>query len=600
MTLPDDAILARLITLDGPLGWHTRNDVAEVLRDADRRIAEADRRVATVMRRLSFLSRMLLPLRSTPLIKPDEPAHTLASRKAADVSVRGYLPTRQTHPRAYPELRIAHLGATARFGSLAPHTPLTEHTLQTVLDASDLVLIEPSDDEPNWLSAFAPVLLDAAKRRGIQTVVVFGRAPKESVWHKADYVVSETDGADTIGLSVDTDTFNPVGYHTVTNDPLTAITHTAHVPETLFTTEFTPRLLTYRGAAGQPDDTRAATGIIGTPYGLRHRLRNTAVLADFAETRHPDLLTHTRLLLAAVASGIPVVATDDTFAGVLPDGIVATTQFADTVHRLVDDVDAREKLSVTARRHVLTHHSRKAAFERLLNLIGYPVAAPAHVTVLLATNRPDFVDTALSQIDNQTYKHLDVSLVLHGDAFNTVDLPTHRLVSHVTRAPASFTLGSCLNAAFDQARGTFVAKMDDDDHYGQDHLHDLLLAHGYAHADIVGKQAEYVYLADRNITVRRPVGPSERRRAHVAGPTPLMRRELLAQHRFLPVPRRVDSTLYERVIASGGSVYATHARDFVLERRATGHTWSVDDDVFVNDATQTYDGLAVDVASSIP
>lgn len=599
MTLPDDAILARLITLDAPLGWLTRNDVADVLRDADRRIDEADRRVATVMRRLSLVSRLLLPWRATPLISPHTTEPGLASRKAVEVTARGYLPNRLSHPRAYPELRIAHLGVTARFASLAPHTPVTDATYETVLDGSDLLIVEPGDDDVNMLAGFAPLLLAAAKKRGVPSVVVFTRAPAESVWQAADHVVSETGGAEPIGLSIDTDTFNPVGYRLTTDDPLLAVSHTGAVPAALTGTEFTPRILTYRGRP-QPDHPDVATRTIGTPAGLRHQLRQASVLADLPELRHPDPAVQLRLLFAAVASGIPVVTTDDTYAGMLPDGIIATTRFADTVHTLVDDCDRREKISITARRQLLTHHSRRAAFDRLLTIIGYPLAAGPHVTVLLATNRPAFVDGALAQIAAQTHPDVDVSLVLHGDAFDAVDVPSHPLVSQVTRMSANVTLGSCLNAAFDRARGTFVAKMDDDDHYGPHHLADLLLAHGYAQADIVGKQAEFVYLADRNVTVRRPLGPSERRRAHVAGPTPLMRRELLAHHRFLPVPRRVDSTLYERVIAAGGSVYATHARDFVLERRSHGHTWSVDDDQFAADATATYDGLATDVASSLP
>lgn len=601
MTLPDDDTLARLITLDAPLGWLTRNDLADVLRDADARIAIADRRIETVMRRLSFASRLFIPWRKTALMQPHTQESGLASRKAFDVAARGYQPYRLARPRAFPELRIAHLGTTARFATLAPHTPVTQANVDAVLDQSDLVLIEPSDDKPDMLADFAQELLTKAQNRGITTVVVFASAPKTSVWHDATHVVTETAGyGESIGLSIDTSVFNPVGYTTINADPLLAVAHTQHVPEILTTTEFRPRIVTPRGIS-QPADTQAiATRVIGTPHGLRHAFRNASVFADLPAVRHRDPAAAQRLVLSALACGIPVVTTDDTHAHLSPAGISVTDTFADTVHTLVDDQDMRERQSITARRHVLTHHSRAAAFRRLLELIGYPLPAPPNVTVLLSTNRPHFVADALARIDQQTYAHVDVSLVLHGDAFVDVDTPTGSNIAAVTRAPANWTLGSCLNAALDQAGGTFVAKMDDDDHYGPEHLADLLLAHDYALADVVGKQAEYVYLADRNVTIRRGLGPSERRRQHVAGPTPLMRRELAQTHRFLPVPRRVDSTLYERVIAAGGHVYATHARDFVLERRASGHTWSVDDDTFAKTATDTFDGLALDEASSSP
>ncbi len=600
MTLPDDDILARLITLDGPLGWLTRNDVADVLRDADWRIKQADQRVDTVLRRLSVVSRLLLPWRKTPVIKPHVTTDTLATRKAKTVLDRGYLPERQPHPRAYPELRIAHVGVSARFSTVAPHTLVTEDNFLAVLEESDLLLIEPSDTQADMAAGFAPALLAAAKARQVPSVVVFTRAPDTSVWHDATYVLNEAGGyGDTIGLSVDTTIFNPVGYQTLTDDPLVAVAHTDVLPAVLHTTDFAPRIVTHSVTPGF-DTTETALRTARTPYGLRHALRQASVLVDLPELRHTDDTVTARLVLASLATGIPVVTTDATHAGLSPYGIHVTDTFTDTVHRLVDDVDARERVSITARRHVLTHYSRLAAFERLLDVVGYPRHAAPSVTVLLATNRPTFLADALARISAQTAARLDVSLVLHGDNFAGVDLPDHPLVSAVTRAPDSWTLGSCLNAAFDQAGGMFVAKMDDDDHYGPEHLADLLLAHDYSQADIVGKQAEFVFLADSNVTIRRPLGPSERRRSHVAGPTPLMRRELLATHRFLPVPRRVDSTLYERVIAAGGHVYATHARDFVLERRSHGHTWSVDDAVFSADAKQSYDGLALNDASSVP
>jgi len=600
LTLPDDDILARLVTLDAPLGWITRNDVADVLRDADARIAQADLRVETVMRRLSFVAELLLPWRKKVLFAPHDTTVGLASRKAREVMARGYLPPAQPHPLALPELRVAHLGVSARFASLAPHINVTEENYETVLDNADVLLIEPFDDNPNMQAAFAPVLLAAAKTRGVATVVVFTNAPADSVWHDAGHVVTETGAnAENIGLSIDTSLFNPVGFQTLNTDPLLAVTHTAQRAPLLHATDFTPRIVTLRGSV-KPDVATHMQATVGTPHGLKHAFRKASVLADLPELRHNDSATAARLVLAAVACGLPVVTTTDTHAGLSPAGVIVTDTFTDTVHRLVDDVDQRERVSITARRQVLTTHSRLAAFQKLLQLIGYPLPKPAHVTVLLATNRPTFVNDALARIAAQNYAHVDVSLVLHGDTFDTFDLPEHALVSAVTRAPNSWTLGSCLNAALDQAHGTFVAKMDDDDHYGPQHLNDLLLAHGYAQADIVGKQAEFVYLADRNITVKRPLGPSERRRSHVAGPTPLMRRELAATHRFLPLPRRVDSTLYARVIAAGGSVYATHARDFVLERRASGHTWTVDDELFETTATASFDGLAVDAASSSP
>ena len=56
-------------------------------------------------------------------------------------------------------------------------------------------------------------------------------------------------------------------------------------------------------------------------------------------------------------------------------------------------------------------------------------------------------------------------------------------------------LGAVLAAATAAAAGPLLAKMDDDDVYGAEHLWDLVLAHEYSGAALVGKFPATVYLA---------------------------------------------------------------------------------------------------------
>ena len=64
-------------------------------------------------------------------------------------------------------------------------------------------------------------------------------------------------------------------------------------------------------------------------------------------------------------------------------------------------------------------------------------------------------------------------------------------------------LGTVLNAAAAETSGTLHAKFDDDDIYGPEHLWDLVLAHEYSRAPLVGKGAEFVYLAGSDVTLNR-------------------------------------------------------------------------------------------------
>lgn len=85
-----------------------------------------------------------------------------------------------------------------------------------------------------------------------------------------------------------------------------------------------------------------------------------------------------------------------------------------------------------------------------------------------------------------------------GFAIQTVSVPEERC------------LGDVLNHALAAAQGSLIAKFDDDDLYGADHLWDLVLASEYSGAALVGKVSEYVYLAGADCTIRRFAGFAER------------------------------------------------------------------------------------------
>ena len=66
-----------------------------------------------------------------------------------------------------------------------------------------------------------------------------------------------------------------------------------------------------------------------------------------------------------------------------------------------------------------------------------------------------------------------------------------------------------LGLAPGRAQGTLLAKVDDDDTYGTEHIWDLVLARHYSGATLVGKGTEFVYLETLDTTVRRPSGVPE-------------------------------------------------------------------------------------------
>jgi len=215
-------------------------------------------------------------------------------------------------------------------------------------------------------------------------------------------------------------------------------------------------------------------------------------------------------------------------------------------------------------------------------------APPPLVSVLLATRRARFLPRALEAVAKQTYPRLELVLALHGDEFGDVDLATAGLPrsAKTLQVPAQQPLGAVLDAAASASAGALLAKMDDDDAYGPNHVWDLVLAREYSGAQLVSKGLEFVYLAEADKTVHLHAGRGEdyRTMTFAGGTLLISRRDLARAGGWPPLPRGVDKALIERVLRARGRVYRAHGAEYVMVRRQEGHAWTAPDDYFMQRA----------------
>jgi hypothetical protein len=515
----------------------------------------------------------------------------------------------------FAHLRILHLGAVSRFGRLAPHTRLAPGAWreQVAEGETDLLLIEPParsgwDPVPGGIEP----ILDAARAAGIQTARIhLPTGDGIPAGARADLEVVEGVGAEALPLSVDTYELNPVGWRREPLDPVVAFASRRLDPASMARLAgVDPPVLLLHPPGLRPDGWEGRRKVVRSAEQFQRLLRRGGVLLDHPD-QHEDATERVRVWHAARACGVPVVAIDPPTAeatapvGALggPAGVVPVDPGAEieTIHGLLTDLDRRERLSIAGRRQVLSSADREAAFRELCARLDVPLPRRPRTTVVLSTHRPSHLDHAGASISRQVQPDVDVVVVLHGDRFD--DGPSFDrfpALTAVVRAPRAWMLGDALNAGLDRAGGDLITKMDDDDHYGPHHLQDLVLAQRYSGADLVGKRIEFIHLAGRDLTLRRAPGAVESDRPHVGGPTILATAVCLQHHRFLRRPNRVDSTLYERVLAAGGRVYRTHSRDVILERHGDAHAWEQTDASFVEQAIEQRPGLDIGFASSDP
>ncbi len=296
-----------------------------------------------------------------------------------------------------------------------------------------------------------------------------------------------------------------------------------------------------------------------------------------------------RYLAQLAVAGIPFRLTDDApelIGAWIGDELVAAS--AGPIEHLFD-ADDRERLSVAQRRIALRRFTDWARWEDLTDLLDVRLRPRPTISAILATNRPEQLAHAAQQIANQNYEPLEPIFVLHGDGFGD---DAARLVAD--RCPNARSIhvghevafGSALNAGADLATGELITKMDDDDWYGADHLWDLVHAMEYSGAELIAKAAEWVYLSELDITMRRFNSGAESYTATMAGGTMMMRRsDFDAVGRFRRARRHIDLGLINDVRRLGGETYRTHGFGYLLNRNASGHTWDIGVDYFLEQST---------------
>jgi hypothetical protein len=347
-----------------------------------------------------------------------------------------------------------------------------------------------------------------------------------------------------------------------------------------------------------------SSGAVPVPPALKGRLAPavTAAEAGAVPGRYSVLLDTVRepgspvtSVLGAAAAQTAVVTTPGLLA-TLPEQLRPHVAVADTPPEIggellarVNQGELRDREGLRLHRAVLGAHTTAHRLAAVQHRLGLDVVAPDRsVSAVVPTNRDHELDNVLANLGRQVHQPVQLVLVLHGLDVDEAslrgrarDAGVGELV--VVRADASLTLGACMNLGVEAADGRFVAKMDDDNHYGAHYLTDLVAAFDYTDASIVGKWAHYVWLRSSGAVVLRQPAAEHTYERRVQGGSMLFDADLLREVPFSDIPRAVDSDILDRSIAHGARVYSADRFNYVSVRGADrlAHTWTVADHTFM-------------------
>ena len=155
------------------------------------------------------------------------------------------------------------------------------------------------------------------------------------------------------------------------------------------------------------------------------------------------------------------------------------------------------------------------------------------------------------------------------------------------------TLGDCLNRGVEAASGRYVAKMDDDDHYGERYLADSVLAASFSDADIVGKGLFFVYFEAVDTTALFEWTSEHTVMSFVTGGTLFVKSEVAKDISFDSVSLKEDTNFQRAAFEAGCRIYSADRFNFlrVRARRLSDHADRTPDAEFLEKCRNRTSGL---------
>lgn len=252
----------------------------------------------------------------------------------------------------------------------------------------------------------------------------------------------------------------------------------------------------------------------------------------------------------------------------------------------------RDQSSVRQRRLILDRHSGIGELEsHIEERTGWSIRPV--VSAIICTKRPERLAGVVRLMAEQDYPSTEIVVVAHGFSVKVArDAVRQAQAANcvVVAASATDAFGQALATGLRASSGDLIVKIDDDDWYSRHAVSDLVWAHRYSGADVVGKTTEYLYLDRVGQTVHRAFA-TERYHSQVAGGAMLLSRSVLdAIGGWRPTPNSTDRSILLRVHESGGVAYRTHGLGYLYVRHSDAHTWVRSDSHLLSGSFEQWKG----------
>ena len=308
-----------------------------------------------------------------------------------------------------------------------------------------------------------------------------------------------------------------------------------------------------------------------------------------------------RRVYEILASGTPVVSTPSP-AIIEQFGNAVTTveterQAIKEVTRLVGDKLYWSQQSHLGYRHVMQGNTYKDRTDQILSeALNKPMSTKdTLVSIVTPTKQPNDYVKIIENVFAQNYPAIEL-VVGFGGLYSERDVNAFIKKFEIMQKKSGkgislkfihFTdqvsLGYKLNTLIHEANGEIIAKMDDDDHYLENYISDMVLPLRWGEFDLVGKWATFWHDVEENQYFLKNPNGSHKETDLVFGATLVAPRNLFLKNPFQERVTGEDTFLLAQFKSNGLKIYSSDPYNFCVSRRKESHTWQTPDNFWERD-----------------
>lgn len=203
------------------------------------------------------------------------------------------------------------------------------------------------------------------------------------------------------------------------------------------------------------------------------------------------------------------------------------------------------------------------------------------VSIIVPTNKPKYMNNIFNNYRRCSYENKEMIVIINNDNINLESyINLSKVCKNVTvkQLKEEITLGQCLNYGVSLSRYNYIAKMDDDDYYGENYLLDQMNAFKYVDADIIGKAAYFVYYEKYNSLGTMYPNLSNKYTPYISGSTLLIKKKVFGKVKFRNINLAEDINFIRDCAAAKFNIYSSNKYNYAyLKHKDIGeHTWKIE------------------------